>query len=275
VIAVANRYASHQLKGSFLRASADLVVACAPMTSLVTGLGLGAAGYLVNAPGLAASGAVVAGAGLYVERMQARALRRRRRAERMRNRHEVTELRRTIAQLRIEVDAFQRALIDTEAAYAHLAHPAPVAASPAPVVAVAAAAPVVAPAAPEPVVAAPVASSVPAVPALVAPVVPAVPAAVASALPAVPAVEGWFQTAERDAAESAPLPAQQPSPFVEAASGSLPVLPELPPRRTYDTGGIPVLDAAPRDRLSETTDALVHAALAGLDGGAEREVRPA
>src|SRR3954469_21825535 len=80
VTRVANRYASHQLKASFLRASGDLVVACAPMTSLVTGLGLGAAGYLVNAPGVAASGAVVAGAGLYVERMQARALRRRPRA---------------------------------------------------------------------------------------------------------------------------------------------------------------------------------------------------
>jgi hypothetical protein len=51
---------------------------------------------------------------------------------------------------------------------------------------------------------------------------------------------------------------------VAAASGSLPVLPELPPRRTYDTGGIPVLDAAPRDRLTATTDALVQATLEGL-----------
>src|SRR3954469_3081736 len=66
VTRVANRYASHQLKASFLRASGDLVLACAPMTSLATGLGLGAAGYLMNAPGMAASGAVVAAGGLYV-----------------------------------------------------------------------------------------------------------------------------------------------------------------------------------------------------------------
>src|SRR5206468_2901336 len=79
VTRVANRYASHQLKAPFLRTSVDVVVACAPMTSLVTGLGLGAAGYLLDAPGVAAGGAVVAAAGLYVERMQARALRRRRR----------------------------------------------------------------------------------------------------------------------------------------------------------------------------------------------------
>ena len=118
VIAVAHRYASHQPKASPLRASADLVLACASMTSLVGGLGLGAAGYFLDMAGIAASGAVVVAAGLYVERMQVRALRRRRRAERMRNRHEVTELRRTIAQLRLDVDAFQRALLDTEAALA-------------------------------------------------------------------------------------------------------------------------------------------------------------
>jgi hypothetical protein len=218
---VANRYASQQLERSVLRASVDLVLACAPMTSLVTGVGLGAAGYLVNAPALAATGALVAGAGLYVERLQARALRRRRRAERMRNRHEVTELRRTIAQLRLDVETFQRALLDTEAAYAVRAEPV----------------------APEPA----------------APAVPAVPAA-----PAAASLEGWVQTPERDAALAAPLPAQQPSPFVAAASGSLPVVPELPPRRTFDTGGIPVLDPAPRDRLTVTTDALVDAALEGL-----------
>ena len=123
MIAVAHRYASHLPRASRLRVSADLVLACASMTSLVTGLGLGAAGYFVNAAGMAASGAVVAGAGLYVERMQARALRRRRRAERIRNRHEVTELRRTIAQLRLDVGAFQRALLDTEAALAALSPP--------------------------------------------------------------------------------------------------------------------------------------------------------
>jgi hypothetical protein len=213
---VANRYASRQLERSVLRASVDLVLACAPMTSLVTGVGLGAAGYLVNAPGLAATGALVAGVGLYVERLQARALRRRRRAERMRNRHEVTELRRTIAQLRLDVETFQRALLDTEAAYAPRPEPA-------------------------------------------APAVPAGPAAPAAGL-----VERWVQTAERDAAVPAPLPAQQPSPFVAAESGSLPVVPELPSRRTFDTGGIPVLDPAPRDRLTVTTDALVDAALERL-----------
>ena len=57
---------------------------------------------------------MVCAAGLYVERLQARSLRRRRRAERLRARHEVTELRRTIAQLRDDVDAFQRALLDTD-----------------------------------------------------------------------------------------------------------------------------------------------------------------
>jgi hypothetical protein len=231
VTRVANRYASHQLKASFLRASGDLVVACAPMTSLVTGLGLGAAGYLINSPGVAASGAVVAGAGLYVERMQARALRRRRRAERMRNRHEVTELRRTIAQLRLDVDAFQRALLDTEVALAARSLPR---------------LPVVEP---EP-------ASEPVLDPVLEPVLEPV------------TVHAWVQTADRDAradGDQAGLPTQQPSPFVAAASGSLPVLPELPPRRTFDTGGIPVLDPAPRDRLSAATDALVHAALEGLD----------
>jgi hypothetical protein len=123
VIAVAKRYASRRPKASPLRASADLVLAAAPLSSLVIGLALGVAGCLVNVAGMAASGAVVVAAGLYVERMQARALRRRRRAERIRNRHEVTELRRTIAQLRLDVGAFQRALLDTEAALAALSAP--------------------------------------------------------------------------------------------------------------------------------------------------------
>src|SRR3954470_15897143 len=88
------------------------------MASLATGVGLGAAGYLLAQPGLAASGTLVAAVGLYVERLQARSLRRPRRPERMRNRHEVTELRRTIAQLRLDVGAFQRALLDTGAVLA-------------------------------------------------------------------------------------------------------------------------------------------------------------
>ena len=223
---MANRYAS-QHERSILRASVDLVLACAPMTSLVTGLGLGAAGYLVNASGLAAGGTVVAGVGLYVERMQARSLRRRRRAERMRSRHEVTELRRTIAQLRLDVDAFQRALVDTGAVLTARALPLLVQAPP--------------------------------------PVAAAVPVPVPVPVEAAPGLEVWVQTPDRDAAEHAPLPAQQPSPFVAAASGSLPVVPQLPPRRAFDTGGIPVLDPAPRDRLTVTTDALVYAALDGLD----------
>jgi hypothetical protein len=53
-------------------------------------------------------------------------------------------------------------------------------------------------------------------------------------------VHAWVQTPDRD-------------------------LPELPPRRAFDTGGIPVVDPAPRDRLSTTTDALVYAALTELD----------
>ena len=265
---MANRYASQQPERSFVRASADLVVACAPMTSLVTGLGLGAAGYLVAAPGMAATGSVVAAVGLYVERLQARSLRRRRRAERMRSRHEVTELRRTIAQLRLDVDAFQRALLDTEAALTVRALPL----LPAVPVAVPAAAPVpgaapVSGAAPVPV-AVPVAAPVPApVPAPAAEPAP-VPVAVPAAGPAPQPVVSWVQTEDRNlpsTGERAPLPAQQPSPFVAAESGPLPVLPALPPRRTYDTGGIPVVDPAPRDRLTVTTDALVYAALAELD----------
>lgn len=220
------------------------------MTSLVTGLGLGAAGYLVDTPALATSGAVVAAVGLYVERMQARALRRRRRAERMRSRHEVTELRRTIAQLRLDVDAFHRALVDTDAALAARNLPLLPRVEP-----VAVAEPAAGPVA-EPVVIEPVLEPV----AVAEPVV-LEPAAVAEPLHA------WVQTPERDARPAARevLPAQQPSPFVAAQSGPLPVVPELPPRRAFDTGGIPVLDPAPRDRLTATTDALVFAALAELD----------
>jgi hypothetical protein len=92
--------------------------------------------------------------------------------------------------------------------------------------------------------------------------------AVPAAGPAPQPVVSWVQTEDRNlpsTGERAPLPAQQPSPFVAAESGPLPVLPALPPRRTYDTGGIPVVDPAPRDRLTVTTDALVYAALAELD----------
>ncbi len=258
--AVANRYASQQLDQSPLRASADLVVACAPMTSLVAGLGLGAAGYLLATPGLATAGAVVAAVGLYVERLQARTLRRRRRAERMRNRHEVTELRRTIAQLRLDVDAFQRALLDTEAALSARSLPllprvaaAAAPAAPAPI-------PVTEPAAaPVPVADRPVAEPAPVADPVAEPVAEPV------AVPVVEPVVAWVQTRERDAVDAALLPAQQVSPFVAEHSGPLPVLSELPPRRTFDTGGIPVLDPAPRDRLSVTTDALVYAALTELD----------
>jgi hypothetical protein len=232
------------------------------MTSLVTGVGLGIAGYLVAQPGVATTGAFVAAAGLYVERLQARSLRRRRRAERMRSRHEVTELRRTIAQLRVDVGAFQRALLDTEAALAArdlplLPQPAPIpAAIPTPTAApasvpasVPAAAPAVAPA-PVPVLVEPVA----------APVTAPQPEPVVVA-------EGWVQIQDRDVAEASPLPVQHLSPFVAALSGSIPVVTEAAPvrRRPLDTGGIPVLEPAPRDRLTATTDALVYAALTELD----------
>jgi hypothetical protein len=220
--AVANRYASQQREHSSSRTWFDLVVACAPMTSLATGLGLGAAGYLLDRPGVAACGTVVCAVGLYVERLQARSLRRRRRAERLRNRHEVTELRRTIAQLRLDVGAFQRALHDTEAAVAARTLPLP------PPIA----APVVMPATP---VAAPVAT----------PVATQVPEADLVVVP-IADVEAreWIHTPRREA--GADLPAQHPSPFV-ATSGALPIVAPVPERRAprgadVDTGGIPVLD---------------------------------
>ena len=206
------------------RSSVDALVACAPMTSLVTGVGLGVAGYLAAQPGLATSGAFVAAAGLYVERLQARSLRRRRRAERMRNRHEVTELRRTIAQLRLDVGAFQRALLDTEAALAArdlplLPRPSAAPAPAAPVVPVAqpAAAPALTPVTPAPAVPAPVAQ----------------PASVVVA-------EGWVQIQDRDVAEASPLREQRLSPYVAAFTGSVPVSDSAPARRRpLDTGGIP------------------------------------
>ncbi|MGZ4602628.1 MAG: hypothetical protein ACXV0U_03405 [Kineosporiaceae bacterium] len=186
---MANRYASQQQERSRSRAVLDAVVACAPMTSLVTGLVLSGAGYFAQVPALATGGAVVCAVGLYVERLQARSLRRRRRAERMRSRHEVTELRRTIAQLRQEVDAFQRALLDTEAALAARKFPLLV-----------------------PVPAAPVPAEDRGEEQLVV-----VPLADAEAA-------GWVQTPARDGAVEAALPAQQPSPFVTVAGGPLPAL---------------------------------------------------
>jgi hypothetical protein len=197
------------------------------MASLATGLGLGGVGYVVQDPGVAASGAVVCAAGLYVERLQARSLRRRRRAERMRARHEVTELRRTIAQLREDVDAFQRALLDTGAAVAArsqplLPVPAPLAA-PVSAVPVAVAPPVPAPPVPAPPVPAPVAVPVP-VPvddplAFPAPTASAA-AETADDVVVVPLADveatAWVQTRERRPLAQPPLPSQASSPFATA-----------------------------------------------------------
>jgi hypothetical protein len=243
---------------SAFRFSLDAVLACTPMTALVSGVGLGAAGYLAPAPALGAGGALVAAAGLYAERMQARSLRRRRRAERVRNRHEVTELRRTIAQLRLDVDAFQRALSDTEAAIAAQPVPAPTekASSPRrtePAV-LEAARPAGEPTRP--------AGERPR-PRHVAPAVVRVPAPVSEVAPDAgagrPAVatvaiaQGWVQTAERDA-ESSPLPLQHAGPFVSRAGAGAGAGAEMaPPRRAFDTAGIPVLDPVPADRLRVTT----------------------
>jgi len=189
----------------------DALVASAPLASLATGLGLGGAGYAVQEPGVAASGAVVCAAGLYAERLQARSLRRRRRAERLRARHEVTELRRTIAQLRVDVDAFQRALLDTGAVVAARSLPL--------------LPPVAAPAAP---VAAPTAVPV-ATPAAVPVAVPA-PAPVALAEEAddvvvVPLADveaaAWVQTRQRRPLARPPLPSQASSPFVSAVPAAV------------------------------------------------------
>jgi hypothetical protein len=184
----------------------DAVVASAPMASLATGLGLGGVGYAVQEPGVAASGAVVCAAGLYVERLQARSLRRRRRAERLRARHEVTELRRTIAQLRVDVDAFQRALLDTGAAVAARSLPL--------------LPPVPAPVAP---VATPVAGPVAVAVAAPAPA-PAAPAEEADDVVVVPLSDveatAWVQTRERRPLAQRPLPSQAPSPFVIDDAGA-------------------------------------------------------
>jgi hypothetical protein len=218
VTAVANRYAAQQREHSTLKTWWDAVVASAPMASLATGLGLGGAGYAFQAPGVAAGGAVVCAAGLYVERLQARSLRRRRRAERLRARHEVTELRRTIAQLRVDVDAFQRALLDTEAVLAARSQPL--------------LPPVLAPV-PAPVaVSAPVAVPAPAVdpaaaPAAVAVAVPvAVPHAGATDDAVVPIADveatAWVQTRQRRPLAQPSLPSQAPSPFLPALAAAAP-----------------------------------------------------
>ena len=189
-----NRYASRQQPRFWPRTCLDVLVASGPMTFLVTGLGLGAGGYALQQPAVAASGALAGAVGFSLERLQARALRRRRRAERLRSREEVTELRRTIAQLREEVDAFQRALLDTEAALA------------------AGSLPLLVPVALEGQD-------------LTAPA-PATSAAggdvqeeqVVVVSLTRPEASDWVQTPARDAAGEVPLPAQRPTPFVAAKS---------------------------------------------------------
>jgi len=187
-----------------LKTWVDAVVASAPMTSLVSGLGLAGLGYAGERPAVSAGGAVVCAAGLYVERLQARSLRRRRRAERLRSRHEVTELRRTIAQLREDVDAFQRALLDTEAVLAARSLPLlPSVAAPA----VRGALPAVMPAV---------------MPAWTAPAPTPVrdaqqPAETHDDVVVVPLADveagEWVQTRDRRPLARPSLPAQQPSPF--------------------------------------------------------------
>jgi hypothetical protein len=161
---------------------------------------------------VSAGGAVVCAAGLYVERLQARSLRRRRRTERLRSRHEVTELRSPIAQLREDVDAFQRALLDTGAVLAARSLPLlpPVAAP-----AVPALLPAGVPAA-VPVRTAPVPAPVP-VQAAAANTRTPEPAEPHEDVVVVPLADveasGWVQTRERRPLARPPLPAQQPSPF--------------------------------------------------------------
>jgi hypothetical protein len=183
-----------------LKTWVDAVVASAPMTSLVSGLGLAGLGLAGERPAVSAGGAVVCAAGLYVERLQARSLRRRRRAERLRSRHEVTELRRTIAQLREDVDAFQRALLDTEAVLAARSLPL---LPPVPAPAVRAALPAVTPAWTTPA-ATPVRD-------------PRETAETHDDVVVVPLADveasEWVQTRERRPLARPSLPAQQPSPF--------------------------------------------------------------
>jgi len=183
-----------------LKTWVDAVVASAPMTSLVSGLGLAGLGLAGERPAVSAGGAVVCAAGLYVERLQARSLRRRRRAERLRSRHEVTELRRTIAQLREDVDAFQRALLDTEAVLAARSLPLlPPVAAPAVRASLPAAMPAWTTPAPAPV-------RVAQQPAETHDDVVVVPLADVEA-------SEWVQTRERRPLARPSLPAQQPSPF--------------------------------------------------------------
>jgi hypothetical protein len=177
------------------------------LVSLAVGLGLAVAGYLLQQPVVAAGGVLASAAGLYAERSRARSLRRRRRAERIRSRHEVTELRRTIAQLRGEVEAFRRALLDTEVGLAGSTCPLPD--------------PVAVPAVREPgqpVAAHPAEQPVP--PPHEEEHAVVVPLAQAEA-------ENWVQVRARDAAENAPLPAQQLGASGAAVTGSLPVMPPL------------------------------------------------
>lgn len=88
----------------------DAVVACTPVASLVTALGLGGTGYLTGRPDVAACGAVVGSVGMYVERFQRRDLRQRFRRERARFRLETRDLHATVDELRREIAAVRLAV---------------------------------------------------------------------------------------------------------------------------------------------------------------------
>jgi hypothetical protein len=210
--AVVNRYASRQQARFWPRTGVDIVVASGPITFLVAGLGLGAGGYALEQPAVAASGALAGAVGFSLERLQARALRRRRRAERLRSREEVTELRRTIAQLREEVDAFQRALLDTEAALA---------AGSLPLLVPVAEAQDLAASASEPAPASKPASA-PAAQPHIGGVDAQEEEVVVVALTHAEASD-WVQTPPRDAAGQVSLPARRPTPFIAAVGGWAPI----------------------------------------------------
>lgn len=211
--AVVNRYASRQQARFWPRTGVDIVVASGPITFLVAGLGLGAGGYALEQPAVAASGALAGAVGFSLERLQARALRRRRRAERLRSREEVTELRRTIAQLREEVDAFQRALLDTEAALA---------AGSLPLLVPVAEAQDLAASASEPAPASKPASAPAAQPHIGGADAQEEEEVVVVALTHAEASD-WVQTPPRDAAGQVSLPVRRPTPFIAAVSGWAPI----------------------------------------------------
>jgi len=268
---VASRIAPDQTPRGWAPTARDAVVACAPMTSLISALGLGGTGYLAGRPGIAACGAVVGGAGIYAERLQARQLRQRARRDRDRFRLEAREMSRTVDELRREVAAVRE---DMEAcveastaalqmALAELAGRTATPAEPAVPVTVPVAAPPVVPA-----------------------VVPAAPAAVPAAAAAVPA--------DLPVREPAPVPVQAPATPVPVAARMPWVSPAAAARRsalwvqearpvaapfegTMNTGRIPVLDPGPSNRIaarsSVIADALVYASLAEQEfDAAEREL---